>query len=230
MQPFHAQNGASKFRFFNPASNFFARPIFERARVQFFMLEKLTKVENWTHCRKIGLRPIFLRSHSVSVLTRPIIPKMGSDLGSENAKLDTQIRVGLGAFNFVVRVQFWRVQFLGWPCLGWALPFSPGPASADSSLVVSPILGLPKAWHTQFLQRVQLIVCPISRLRRAIPVRFKTHTNGGKMLLRYIGETAAATASVKCFGPKASSTRFDCPVILEGTCGPQIPIRCNDVP
>ena len=86
--------------------------------------------------------------------------------------------------------------------LGWALPFSPGPASADSSLVVSPILGLPKAWHTQFLQRVQLIVCPISRLRRAIPVRFKTHTNGGKMLLRYIGETAAATASVKCFDLK----------------------------
>ena len=50
------------------------------------------------------------------------------------------------------------------------------------------------------------------------------------MLLRYIGETAAATASVKCFGPKASTTTFDCPVILEGTCGPQIPIRCNDVP
>lgn len=82
--------------------HFFARPIFERARVQFFMLEKLTKMKNWTHCRKIGLRPI--------------IPKMESDLGSENAKLDTQIRVGLGASNFVFRVQFWRVQFLGWPC------------------------------------------------------------------------------------------------------------------
>ena len=115
-QPFHAQNGASNFRFFNPASNFCARPIFERARVQFFMLEKLTKMKKWTHCRKIGLRPIFLRSHSVSVLTRPIIPKMGSDLGSENAKLDAQFRVGLGASNFVFRVQFWRVQFLGWPC------------------------------------------------------------------------------------------------------------------
>ena len=104
------------FVFFNPASNFFVRPIFERARVQFFMLEKLTEMKNWTHGRKIGLRPIFLRSHSVSVSTRPIIPKMGSDLGSENAKLDTQFRVGLGASNFVFRVQFWRVQFLGWPC------------------------------------------------------------------------------------------------------------------
>ena len=41
---------------------------------------------------------------------------MGSDLGSGNAKLDTQFRVGLGASNFVFRVQFWRVQFLGWPC------------------------------------------------------------------------------------------------------------------
>ena len=48
--PCHAQNGASNFRFFNPASNFFARPIFERARVQFFMLEKLTKMKSWTHC------------------------------------------------------------------------------------------------------------------------------------------------------------------------------------
>ena len=229
-QPFHAQNGASNFCFFDPASIFFARPIFERARVQFFMPEKLTKMKNWTHCRKIGLRPIFLRSLSVSVLTRPIIPKMGSDLGSENAKLDAQIRVGLGASNFVFRVQFWRVQFLGWPCPLSGLGAPILTRSSFSSLVMSPILGLPKAWHTQFLQRVQLIACPISRLRKAIPVRFKTHTNGGKMLLRYIGETAAATASVKCFGPKASSTTFDCPVILEGTCGPQIPIRCNDVP
>ena len=104
------------FVFLTPRPFFFVRPIFERARVQFFMLEKLTKMKNWTHCRKIGLRPIFLRSHSVSVLTRPIGPKMGSDLGSENAKLDTQIRVGLGASNFVFCVQFWRVQFLGWPC------------------------------------------------------------------------------------------------------------------
>lgn len=40
------------------------------------------------------------------------------------------------------------------------------------------------------------------------------------MLLRYIGETAAATASAKCFGPRASSTTFDCPVILEAPKSP----------